>query len=112
MSILFSSIHLSRLQLTLVVLQGYPVFTRNNPIWSIVGDDWGFEVVPWVMIGIVLLFFLGWLLYDSRNRGEMDLRFTPLGSVDLRNGIAPFEDDDYKPRNWLMRCCIWILNKI
>ena len=97
-------------QLTLVVFQGYAVFTRHNPVWSFVAEDWGFGVAPWVMIGVVLVLYIGWQIHDYRQRGEMSL-LTPLMRVDLLNGIAPVEDED-KPTDWFKRSCLWILNKI
>ena len=93
------------------MFKGFAVFTRHNPVWNVVGDDWGFEVTPWVMIGVVLLLFLGWLLYDYRKQDELDLRFTPLAKVDL-GGIAGEEDEDDKPGRGLKTYGLWILNKI
>ena len=99
------------LLLTLVIFWGFAAFTRNNAVWSIVNNDWGFEVVPWVMTGVVLALFLGWHLHDYYKRGQLSLGFIPLDKVNL-NGIVHEESEDKPPRNWLIRSCLWILDMI
>jgi hypothetical protein len=95
------------------VFYGFGAFTRHNLVWAFVGDDWGFELGAWAMIGAVLLLFLGWLLYNFySNTNKMGFRLTPLARVDLVNGIAPDEDEIERPKNWLKMVGSWILNNM
>ena len=106
MSSLFSFFHSFNHYLTLVIFQGFAVFTRNNRVWSIVSSDWGFEVVPWIMIGGILALFLGCLLHDYLNGRSSKL--ISLRELDLSTASAPMQTDDELPKNWLE----WIVDKI
>jgi hypothetical protein len=45
--------------LTLVIFQGYAVFTRHNSLWSEIDEDWGFKVTTWATTGTLILLFVG-----------------------------------------------------
>jgi hypothetical protein len=98
--------------LTVVIFNGYEVFTRHNQLWSHVTTSWGPYVSSWVELGVLVLMLFGWLLYGYVIFGEWSLRIPNLQNADVMNGIAPLlEDDDFR-RRWLKRPVAWILNNI
>ena len=79
--------------LTLVIFNGYEVFTRHNLQWNFVKTSWGFYVSSWVELGILILAFLGWLLYyyyaGTKEWSLQILQIPDLHNADITDGMAP-----------------------
>ena len=99
--------------LTLVLFNGYEVFTRHNPLWGFVNTSWGFYVSSWVELGILIVALLGWLVHGYISSGKWGLRVPDPQNAEIVDGRA--EDlDDIIPsqRNRFTRTVLWILNNI
>jgi hypothetical protein len=99
--------------LTLVLFNGYEVFTRHNPLWGFVNTSWGFYVSSWVELGILIVALLGWLVHGYISSGKWGLRIPDPQNAEIVDGRA--EDlDDIIPsqRNRFKRTVLWILNNI
>ena len=66
----------------------------------------------WAELGVLVLMFLGWLLYGYVVFGEWSLRIPNLQNADVMNGIAPRVEDTDIRKGWLKQPVSWILNNI
>jgi len=69
-------------------------------------------VSSWAELGVLVLMFLGWLLYGYVVFGEWSLRIPNLQNADVMNGIAPRVEDTDIRKGWLKQPVSWILNNI
>jgi hypothetical protein len=56
----------------------------------------GYTIAPWIVVGLVLLLFLGWmgwLLYEYIVRGTWNM-LVPRRDVDVDSGKTAADDDD------------------
>src|SRR5271163_4903715 len=99
--------------LTLVLFNGYEVFTRHNPLWGFVNTSWGFYVSSWVELGILILALLGWLVHGYVSSGKWGLRVPDPQNAEIVDGRAEdLEDVIPSRRNWFKKTVSWILNNI
>ena len=43
--------------LTVVIFQGYDVFTKGNAFWAIAAKPWSATLAPWTVLGVVVILF-------------------------------------------------------
>jgi hypothetical protein len=86
--------------LTIVIFQGYLVFTRSN---SIECDSWGFTVSPLLVIGSIglLVFALTAKKFVMEQVWTWDI--PKLQRVDRYNGVAPLVEADAPQKNKFLR---------
>ena len=95
-----------------VIFQGYLAFFKNNAIWNIVSDSWGFTLAPWIAIFAVFLLVGAWIVKEYFEMGEWSWGIPKLRRIDLHNGMAPYVEADAKPKNKFLRGLLWVLNNI
>jgi yeast amino acid transporter len=111
-SLLFSSWPLVLSSLTIVMFNGYEVFTRGNSLWSIVTTSWGYYLSSWVELGVLVIMFFGWLLYGYRVHGQWGLRIPNLERANVVTDIAPLLEPPSVPKGWHRKFVSWVLNNI
>jgi amino acid permease len=111
-SILFGSQPSMLSSLTIVIFNGYEVFTRHNELWSQVSISWGPFVSSWVELGVLFLIFFGWLLHGYVVFGHWSLRIPNLEDADIINGVALPLEDENDERGWPKKSISWILNNV
>ena len=100
------------LNLMIVILSGYEVFTRHNPLWFLVTSSWGYYLSSWVELGVLVVMFVGWLVYGRKVFGKWSLRIPNLERANVIADIAIPLDPKETPKGWHRKLVSWILNNI
>lgn len=88
------------------------MFTRDNPIWNLDSNSWGYTVAPWLMIGSIGLLVFAWIARNFVLERVWTWSAPRLERVDLFNGVAPLVEADVPPKSKFMRALLWALNVI
>ena len=79
----------------IVLLLGFQIFPGpHSSYWQMTSTTWGFTVVSWGVIGVLLLTVLAWVVADYLARRDKwtwrdAFRVPSLRRVNVRGGIAP-----------------------
>jgi hypothetical protein len=91
--------------LTVVIFQGYDVFSRGNAFWAIASKPWSATLAPWVTFGIFLI-LLAIGIWISGLKGPH------LSQEMLFSGAASRSPDKTKPERWIYRKVNHVLDNI
>lgn len=89
-----------RFELMTAVFQGFIVFTRHNPYWSVVAKGWGFSLGPYFYPAVFLALIAFWMARTRYVTGSWSLEIKPLSQVDLVTGRAAEPLDSTNKSTW------------
>lgn len=94
------------IMLILVLLSGYQAFKKHQPYWA-------FTLGPWIGIFVVCFLAGAWLVKENNKRTDAwSWGVTPLITVDLQTGVAPFLKEEEVERNKFEKARIFVLETI
>ena len=79
------------------------MFSRSNVIWNFLASSWGFTIAPWLAIACFLILVLAWLARGYVMNGSWTWDMTSLNQCRLHDGIAPYIEEDEKPKSKMKR---------